>query len=243
MVRPALRRNVLLLSNRFNGGDSRRLRLVPSLTNRGHEDIIYRISRNLLAELPNGRRFRRTQFENVWGVAAVNVASVAKFISGFPNAYTRRTDQSQTVKSNVAVKKAIKDAPAKPVLDDDMVGQIEDAFTELENVEAYELSEAEVASDNLSSALITAFFHGRKNPFIGREPTLYEVVDRLHEKYGLSDAAVEAAHEIRSLIEDAYAADEDDVIYEDIKDWTNILIAELRKFIDGFENASVGSPS
>src|SRR5437870_5734897 len=98
----------------------------------------------------------------------------------------------------------------KPKLNKGTLEDIKDALLELESFPSFDLSEADVASDNLASALITAFFPGRDNPFRGKTPALYEVIEKLHETFGLTKDAVEAAHKIKELIEDAYGADEDE---------------------------------
>jgi hypothetical protein len=105
------------------------------------------------------------------------------------------------------------------------------ALNKLESIPDYDLSQAELASDNVASALITVFLPGRKNPFIGRAPALYEVVEKLHERFDLEDEAVDAAYEMKSLIEDSYRFDEEDEIGYEIKEWADDLIKRLEKFV------------
>ena len=123
----------------------------------------------------------------------------------------------------------------KPKVSEAALEAVRDALLELESLPGYDLSEADVACDNLASALVEAFFTGKKNPFRGRAPALYEVVEEMNDRFKVADDAVDAAHKIKELIEDAYGADEDDSIGEEIKEWADELIAKLQLFLDEIE--------
>jgi hypothetical protein len=125
--------------------------------------------------------------------------------------------------------------PEKPRPSDDAWEALRDALLDIESLPGYDLSEADVTCDNLASALVDAFFLGKKNPFRGRAPALYEVVEQMEETFGVSDDAVDAAYKIKELIEDAYGEDEDDSIGEEVKEWADALVAELEKFFKTIE--------
>jgi hypothetical protein len=111
------------------------------------------------------------------------------------------------------------------------LGTLRDALNKLESMPEYDLSQAELASDNVASALITIFLPGRKNPFIGRAPALYEVIEKLHERFDLEDEAVDAAYEMKSRIEDSYRFEEEDDIGYEVKEYADDLIDRLNKFV------------
>jgi hypothetical protein len=121
--------------------------------------------------------------------------------------------------------------PEKFQVSERALDRLNKAFNRLECIPEYDLSEAELASDNLASALITVFFPGRKNPFIGRAPTLYEVVEKLDERFDLGDEAVEASYEMKSRIEDSYRFEEEENIGDEVKEWADDLIDRLKKFV------------
>lgn len=107
---------------------------------------------------------------------------------------------------------------------------IEGALTELECVETYDFSEAEVSMDNLASLLQELLFP-ESDPFPGKLASLYEVIEELHRQYDLKEAAVDAAHELKNLLEDTYREDRDDEIFYDVKEWTEALITHLKVFL------------
>src|SRR3982750_1002812 len=96
-------------------------------------------------------------------------------------------------------KRTEKAKPTEAALD-----AVDEALSDLEDFSGYVLSEAEVASDPLASALMTAFFPRGANPFAGKAPELYEVIEELHDSFELSEKAVDDANKIKELIEDAY---------------------------------------
>ena len=108
---------------------------------------------------------------------------------------------------------------------------IEDAITNLEDL-GWVFSEAEVAADNLAAELREAFFEPSEPSFAGKTPSLYDVVSLISRRYGLGEVAVDAANDLREKLEDSYTEEEDDDVMDEIREVAEVLIIELRKFIE-----------
>lgn|GEM_PF-6525255 len=110
---------------------------------------------------------------------------------------------------------------------------VKDALVELECLPSYDLSEADVACDNLASALVSAFFSRKDNPFLGKAPALHEVLEVLEKRFSLGQDAVEAANKIKELLEDAYTVDDDEEdIGEEVKEWADVVVVEVQKLLE-----------
>jgi hypothetical protein len=116
------------------------------------------------------------------------------------------------------------------VLNEDAESEVYDALQDIENLSSYDASKAGVACDKLASVLIDVLLRGKDNPFRGRAPELYEVLEFLEDSIGLPPAAVEAANEIWSALEDAYDLEENEGVAETVKEYADVVSAELMKF-------------
>jgi len=124
-------------------------------------------------------------------------------------------------------------------LSDEELEDLAHSFDELENVDSYELSEADVACDNLASELIEKFLAHKKANFTGRTPSLYEVTKKMRKEYEAADdegplkLSEDAAYELKNRLEDAYREDREEDISEEVSEWASTLISALKKFIEG----------
>lgn len=115
---------------------------------------------------------------------------------------------------------------------------LKDALSELDDIESYELSEADVACDNLASELLATFLSHRKASFTGRTPSLYEVIEKMLKDYGSDDEhgrlddAANAADELKTRLEDSYREDREDDISEEVGEWATELAAAFRSFLE-----------
>lgn len=112
------------------------------------------------------------------------------------------------------------------------------AIDELENVDSYELSESDVASDNLASELTEIFLAHRKSELAKQTPSLFQVVKTLRKDYGTGEEgdslydAEDAAYELKRRLEDEYREDREEDISEEVAEWAAELAKALKKFID-----------
>ena len=116
-------------------------------------------------------------------------------------------------------------------LSDESAAEVGDALDVMESLSHYDASKASVACDRFSSALIDAFLPGKHNPFRGRAPELFEVLETLEEQSNLPAAASAAALEISTALEDAYDLEENEELAEEVKEHADVVVVTLREFL------------
>ena len=109
--------------------------------------------------------------------------------------------------------------------------RLAEALAELREIPSATFAEAEVCMDELANALRDAFWGTKTKAFGNRTPALHDVVDKLETAFGLDEAAVDAAYELKNHIEDTYQEDEDEDVFYDVGEAAKELADLLEKFI------------
>jgi hypothetical protein len=121
-------------------------------------------------------------------------------------------------------------AVQKPVLEESRRVDVVKAISRIESLD-WVMSEAEVACDHLAGKLRAAYF-SQDPHFAGKSPSLYDVIQRLHDVYRLPEKALDAAEALKSRLEDSYRSDNTGEIIEEVKESADVLVAALTEFLE-----------